>query len=99
LRLQLVHIEPEVSLGVELHRLGISEDVARLWETAPDMPQGSREGTAGLALWPVAPEEISQPLSGLRLLAMQSKIGEQRLGLERGWLGQLLTIVPDVQRA
>jgi hypothetical protein len=46
-----------------------------LREAATDVGKGSGEGAACLALRPVAPEEVRQPLPGLGLLAMEKQIG------------------------
>jgi hypothetical protein len=97
--LELADIEPEIRLGIELHSLGVTEQVARLRETASDVPQGCGERTAGLAFGAVPPEEAGQPFPGLGLLAMEKQIGQEGLGFESRWLGQWLFIIADVQRA
>jgi len=76
--------------------VGIAQDKPFVWETAADVPHGSGEGVAGLALRPIAPEETNQPIPGLRPLAVENEVSQQRLGFEGGGLGQRLVVIADI---
>jgi hypothetical protein len=93
--LEFIHVEPEVCLGIKLHRVGIAQDVI-LREATADVPQSGSERAACLALWPVTPEETGQPIPGLGLMAMEDQISQQGLGFEGGRLGQRLVVIADV---
>jgi hypothetical protein len=47
-------------------------------------------------LWPIAPEETDQPLSGLGPVAMEDQISQQGLGFECGRVGQRLIVMADI---
>jgi len=95
LGLEFIHVEPEFGLGIELYSVGIAQD-AVFGETTADVPQGSGQGLARLALWPVTPKETGQPIPGLGSVAMEDQVGQQGLGFEGGRLGQRLVVIADV---
>jgi hypothetical protein len=92
----LVHVEPEVGVGVELYCVEVAEDVELGGEAAADVPEGRGEGAAGLALGPIAPEEADQLIAGLGLVAMEDEVGQEGLGFEGGRFGQGLMVIADV---
>jgi hypothetical protein len=96
MRLELVKVEPEIALGIKLHRLGIAYNEPFFGEATADMPQSRGEGGACFRLWPITPEKFGQPIPKLGPLAMEYEVGQQGLGFECGRLGQLMAIIADV---
>jgi hypothetical protein len=71
LRLESIHVEPEIHGGIKLRCVGIAKDIVSIGKIAANVPHSSGEGAARLGLGSIAPEKAGQPLPGLGLIAME----------------------------
>jgi hypothetical protein len=77
LGLELIDIQPEASLGINLHRVEIAQKEPFFGEATADVPQCGPERTAGLGPRPVSPEKVDQPVPGLGVLTMEGEVGQE----------------------